>query len=375
MCVVGGIFTGLVGWSGYTLALAAGFLFPAFWAFSPSRRVAALVALAHFLCASRGLPAGASIFFYLDLSIALMLWFVPALIFSGVHAVLWTAESGLPRAIRYAAAAVLMSLPPFGIAGWANPITAAGVFLPGWGWLGLAVTAIGLLVMTTKYWPTATFLGTAAFCWSAVNWTNPTAPQGWQGINTSFRFNEPGQYADYAQHIATIDMVKEAAGHGVTTVVLPESALGIWTQTAERLWTRELSGLEVTVTGGAIVIDPSGYDNVMVEVTGRGSEILYYQRMPVPVSMWQPWTAGGANAHIFANPVVDFTGARVALLICYEQLIIWPILQSMLYRPEVMVAIGNGWWTGETNIVALQRASAQAWASLFGVPLVMAFNT
>jgi hypothetical protein len=46
----------------------------------------------------------------------------------------------------------------------------------------------------------------------------------------------------------------------------------------------------------------------------------------------------------------------------------------MLYGPEVIVATGNGWWTGDTNIVAIQKASAEAWAALFGVPLVMAFN-
>ena len=91
--------------------------------------------------------------------------------------------------------------------------------------------------------------------------------------------------------------------------------------------------------------------------------------------MWQPWTTGGAHAHFFANPVVEFAGFRVAPLICYEQLIIWPVLQSMLHDPDVIVATGNGWWIGNTNIVAIQKASAEAWASLFGLPLVMAFNT
>ena len=46
----------------------------------------------------------------------------------------------------------------------------------------------------------------------------------------------------------------------------------------------------------------------------------------------------------------------------------------MIHSPDIIVATGNGWWTGDTNIVAIQKVSAQAWAYLFGVPLVMAFN-
>jgi len=41
----------------------------------------------------------------------------------------------------------------------------------------------------------------------------------------------------------------------------------------------------------------------------------------------------------------------------------------------VIVAVGNGWWTEKTSIVAIQKASAIAWARLFDLPIVMAFNT
>ena len=54
---------------------------------------------------------------------------------------------------------------------------------------------------------------------------------------------------------------------------------------------------------------------------------------------------------------------------------LWPILQSMLHQPDVIVLIGNGWWTTDGNIVAIQRASAKAWSALFGVPLVISFNS
>ena len=84
--------------------------------------------------------------------------------------------------------------------------------------------------------------------------------------------------------------------------------------------------------------------------------------------------SGGARAHFFVNPVVEVGSTRVAPLICYEQLIVWPILQSMAHAPDVVVAVGNGWWTEGSSIVGIQRASATAWAALFAKPLVLSFN-
>ena len=207
----------------------------------------------------------------------------------------------------------------------------------------------------------------------------PVAPEGWFGIDTRFRC-ENGQYADYAQQLETIGRVMEAAGDNAQVIVLPESSAGIWTPTTARLWSRALDGGDLTVIAGAIIVDPSGYDNAMIEISGEGSRILYRERMPVPVSMWQPWRAligepAGARAHFFDNPAVEIKGRRIAPLICYEQLVIWPVLQSALRNPDVIVATGNGWWTENTNIVAIQRASAVAWARLFSRPLIISFNS
>ncbi|NTB87804.1 conjugal transfer protein TraB [Agrobacterium tumefaciens] len=372
--VAGGVVTGAIGWSGHALALPIGVAFPALWAFAPSRTVAALVAAAYFLGASRGLPVGTSIFYGQQLAIGISFWLAASILFVIVHAVLWTSKGGWRRPLRYAVAAFLMSVPPFGITGWASPITAAGILFPGWGWYGLAVMAAGLVIMTTKYWPTAALVLGGFYAWSATSWTAPTVPDGWAGINTQFRFTTAGQYADYAQHLETIGMVRQAAAQGASVVVLPESAFGLWSRTTESLWRRELTGLDLRVVGGAAVVDPTGYDNTMMELTPNASQVLYRQRMPVPVSMWQPWATGGAHAQIFGNPYVMVGGKRAAPLICYELLLVWPVLQSMMYEPDMIVAVGNGWWTGGSNIVSILKASGEAWASLFDIPLIMAFN-
>jgi hypothetical protein len=352
--------------------------FPALWAFSPSRMVAGCVSLGYFLAASRGLPQGVANFYGSQFALGLALWLGASLVFVGVHAVLWTSRRGWRRPLHYAMAAVVMSVPPLGIVGWAHPITGAGVLFPGWGWFGFAAAALLLVAMTTTCWRFAAALLAGFWAWSGGDWTLPSSPTGWIGIDTHFS-GSLGLYAGYAQQLDTVALTWTAAEDGARVIVLPESAAGLWTPTAERMWEREFAESSVTVLSGAAVVDKDGYDNVMIRSSSGRSGILYRQRMPVPVSMWQPWLAwigegSGARAHVFASPVVDVEGVKVAPLICYEQLIVWPLLQSMLHRPHVIAATGNVWWASNTSIPAVQQASVQAWASLFGVPLVLAFN-
>ena len=369
---------GAVAWSSDPLTLPLAFAFPALWALSPSRIVAAMVSGGYFLAASRGLPQGVANFYASDLWPGLLLWFVASLGFVAVHATLWTSRPGGKRAARYGLAALLMAVPPFGIVGWAHPLTAAGVMLPGWGWFGLAAAATGLLAMTTRWWPATAIVLGGIWLWSAASWTDPSPPEGWKGIDLELG-QSLGRNVVLEQHRDLIATVRRAAGEGASIVVLPESALGFWTPTVERFWRDELRGVDITVIAGAATIDARGYDNVMLAISAVRADILYRERMPVPVSMWQPWLAwtgqsGGARADFFANPVVELNGRRVAPLICYEQLILWPVLQSMLHAPEFIVATGNGWWTAGTSIVTIQKASAEAWARLFGISLVTAFN-
>lgn len=164
--------------------------------------------------------------------------------------------------------------------------------------------------------------------WSAASWAPPSSPKGWVGVHTLLG-QSMGRGFDLEQQQLLIRAVRAEAALRARVVVLPGSALGFWTPTMERYWRTALEGSEVTVFAGASVVDLAGYDNVMVAVNRDGGSPGYRQRMPVPVSMWQPWLSwlgrsGGARANFFANPIVVVAGARVATLICYEQLLTWP---------------------------------------------------
>ncbi len=378
LLVAAAIVIGWVGWSGDVLALPLAIVFPMLWARSPDRMTAAAVSAGYFLAASRGLPQGVAAFFSTTVWAGLLLWLAASASFVAVYAVLWTRGQGVRLAARYLVASVLMAVPPFGITGWAHPITAAGVLFPGCGWSGLAATAALLVTMTTRLRPAAAVVICGAWLWSAATWTQPALPERWQGVDTTFSDTLENE-SPLDRHRRLAEMVRGRIAAGAAVVVLPESALGLLTPTIERFWREALAGHDVTVVAGAAVIDPAGYDNAMVAISPAGAAVLYRSRMPVPISMWQPWRAwlgesGGARATFFADPVVTIAGRRVAPLICYEQLLIWPILQSTLHRPDAIVAIANGWWATGTSVPAIQTAALQAWARLFALPLVTAFN-
>lgn len=378
LLIIAAMLAGTIGWSGHVLLLPAALVFPILWARAQTRSVSVLVSAGYFLAASRGLPEGVATFYSSDLWPGLLLWLCASASFVGVHAMLWTKRSGT-RPFRYLVAATLMAVPPFAITGWAHPVTAAGVVFPGWGWWGLAAMTAGLMGLVTRMWPAVAIALAGLWLWSAAFWTDSKLPESWRGVDLRLG-STLGRDVSMQRHRDLIATVKAPASGNISNVVLPESAIGFWTPTVERLWVKALEDTEVSVVAGAAVVDAEGYDNVLVVLSAVGGRILYRERMPVPGSMWQPWRlwfgeSGGARAHFFANPSVAIGDHQVAPLICYEQLVVWPVLQSMLHGPDLIVAVGNGWWTKGTSIVAIQRASTIAWAKLFAKPLVLSFNT
>jgi hypothetical protein len=371
---------GRAGWSGEPLLLPSALFFPLLWGYAQTRTVVFCISAGYFLAASRGLPAGVANFYAVEAYKGLFLWVGAAGSFAIVHTLCWSDRSQMRRVTGFVIATFLMMVPPFGIAGWANPLTAAGILFPDWGWVGLSFTLFIMLALLTGVRTVTAVALCSIWLWSAMNWTSASAPQSWTGVDTHFH-QALGRGFELDQQWQIIRTMQLAAvSSQARVVVAPESAAGFWTFTSQTLWQQAAMKSGVTFVVGATIIRDNGYDNTMIAVDRTGAQTLYRQRMPVPVSMWQPWLTwfgqkGGAKADFFDNPVVMIGENRAAILLCYEQLVIWPVLQSMLYKPDILVAAGNGWWTEGTSIVAIQRTNTIAWAKLFGTPVVFSFNT
>jgi hypothetical protein len=113
-----------------------------------------------------------------------------------------------------------------------------------------------------------------------------------------------------------------------------------------------------------------------VVIVGDHAHPTFHQRIPVPGGMWNPLQPhGGVSLNLFGPGTVEVGDQRAAILICYEQLLTWPMLRSAIEKPTLLIAISNEAWTAATLVPRVQHACVRAWARLFGLPIISAINS
>ena len=118
---------------------------------------------------------------------------------------------------------------------------------------------------------------------------------------------------------------------------------------------------------------PEPIDNTMLIVGAESA--TFYQRVPVPVGMWRPFSRTSVPLRLDAPGVLAIDHQRAAVLICYEQMLTFPILASMLQHPTVIVGISNTFWVDHTTIPRYQATALRGWARLFRLPYFLAVNS
>lgn len=369
------------GWPGANWLLGVSVLVPFAWSAARNRWIGALVLLAYYLCASRGLPAGTGIFFAESAPawFGWALWFAVALLNAAAWGLFWS-KSASRRALGILAAIAITALPPIGFIGWANPATAAGVLFPGMGFLGIALLlglwSAGVLQKNAV----ALVLASVCVIANAVASSSAASSGLWSGMDTHYgRLGSAS--TDYMAAFGRIQSVQDLADAVPPShvLVLPETILGIYTVATEGVLSgtaRELAKKGSAVIVGAELPGERGtrrFDNALVVIDGKETRPML-ERVPVPIGMWRPWDVDTFNAHPFGDGIATVAGKRVAYSICYEQLLVYPILVSFLHSPDLLIGAANDWWAKTTSIPEIQRQVLDTWGRLFNVPVVRATN-
>lgn len=367
------------------LALTA--LVPLIWLLAAKRSEAAIFIFLYYLFAARGIPAGGAVFLGQDTPgvFSVMLWLASAAALAAPWILLWVEEHSnfISALLRIFCVILFITVPPVGLFGWASPLLAVGILLPGSGWLGLGayfvVLALLAVVGKKRKVPLYCVLAAVIIFIAAYKQPGQPLPEGFVAIDTHYGRVASGSAGFTDAFIRTSDVAVRVLSEDAAYVVVPETVAGIWTQASENFWSG-LSQLlrqrgQTLIVGAEIYDDAKKYDNCMIFL-GDDAGKVYRQRVPVPVSMWLPFGgAGTANAYWFGSGVVDLVdGRRAAVLICYEQFITWPVLRSFTVNPDILITTANQWWCRGTSIPDIQLQYAASWAKLFGVPLVTATN-
>jgi hypothetical protein len=363
--------------------------------------------------------------------IPIAMWVLSAILLSLPWTIAWTSDRRIDYLWRVPVALLATIVPPLGIIGLASPLTAAGYLFPGTAWVGLSAVALlpGIVLSAQAL---SLHRCRAVLCLVSVSALvlaiggrlfspgDAVPPAGWIAVNTHFGdVSQPFQDFSAAQFIQ-----RKANETSARILIFPESVVPRWSEATEAFWRQSLdrcrrrgqilvigAGLPAktpaernvweglrdlraydfgaaidalkeigtpraihgSVTNGPIKRRTEPTDNTMLIVGAESA--AFYQRVPVPVGMWNPFSRISVPLRLDAPGVFTIDHQRAAVLICYEQMLTFPILASMLQRPTVIVGISNTFWISHTTIPRYQATALRGWAKLFRVPYFLAVNS
>jgi apolipoprotein N-acyltransferase len=365
---------GFVAWRGMLWAIPLSLIAPCLIALQPTRLATAGTAYAYYGAASLPLIAVARAYWPSLGWWSLLSWIAAAALLSLPWTLCWTPrESRRPWAT--AAAITLTAVPPLCIIGWASPLLSAGVLFPNTGWLGvLATLALPSLLICGRTRETALFAAIVTSLVCNFNLKPLPVPSGWEAESTCIRRQQPAD--DLAEFTIEQRLQDVAIASRRQFLVFPEGAVRGWTAATDEFWAGAISSSGKTLLVGASVpvAGERLYRNSMV-ILSESRRAAVHQRIPVPGGMWNPFRREGFALDLLGTGTADVGGQRLAVLICYEQLLVWPMLRSALERPTLLIAASNETWTARTRVPAIQHACVRAWARLFRIPFVSAINS
>ncbi|GHV31774.1 putative conjugal transfer protein TraB [Synergistales bacterium] len=377
---------GLVGLSSLQSLSALILAVPVLWTFAGSRYTAFLVMFAYNLAASRGLFHGAAVFLSNNHTAveAACLWVAWVFGLSLPFEIFWS-DKRKRRAIALVLAFMTTYvIPPFSLIGILNLLAASGWIFPNYGFGGLlAMIGLYALCVADKRFAAVMLCVIALMPFEVGVSDSEGSVSGFMSINASFGKLGSGSFAfesDFARaSMVFADLKKRVYGTSPDVIVLPETIAGRLNQAGLELWKNEIRQIvsdDTAVIFGAElpVSDGRKYDNAALMLY-KGNLSSVRQRIPVPYSMWRPFSETGANLHMLDGGVLVLPdGRRAAVVICYESFLTWPWLISMIHKPDVIISIANLWWCKDTSIPVSMERFVQLWGRLFGVSVVMVRN-
>jgi hypothetical protein len=410
------LLAGLAVSSGQALGIATAVVMPALALRAPSRRKSYESAVLYHAAALWPLVPGANNFLGPNVSVlvALSLWIISAALLASPWPVVWSSD--LKQALLRAPVGVALTvIPPLGIIGWASPVLAAGILFPATRWCGflLCVALTGALAI----WPRRAAMSaiTIAVLANLVHPADPQPPASWVGVDTHFGPISHCVVNPSAEYRVAQQIQKEALSRNANVMVFPETVVPYWTASTDAFWEQTLAALRAsgkTIIVGARIPEgsvPTGHpadfatsiavlrsdlrDTNIIRSSGRKDEAIWRprytnamvvrgvqaaivtQRIPVPIAMWNPFRRDTAQLNLSGPGLIQIENERAGIAICYEQLIVWPVVVTMLQHPTVLVAPANDYWAVSTTIPTFQRTAMKSWARLFGIPCLFAVNT
>jgi hypothetical protein len=306
-----------------------------------------------------------------------LLWLSTSLLLGLAWAAIWSRKRAT-RLYTVPITIVVLGVPPIGLIGVASPLIAAGILFPGTAWVGLFITLLicGLLAS----YPAIGFaLAVVVSAPTQLLYRAPQVLSDWRAVSTHYGgvgLDTPSPLAEYKAAQSIQETALSSSAH---VIVFPETVVSNWNNATDAFWATTFEHLKVegkTILVGANVSDTQSrhYFNSII-IRGAEKQEDFLQRVPIPIAMWIPGSDRGVPLRPDGAGTLRVAGRKGAVLICYEQLLIWPVLTSFKEHPSVLIGIANDYWARHTTVPEIQRACLTSWARLFHLPMLWAENT
>jgi apolipoprotein N-acyltransferase len=208
---------------------------------------------------------------------------------------------------------------------------------------------------------------------------DPLPLQDWEAADTIFGRGEL-ELPDPVREFTNAEWIQQRALRShARVIVFPETVVPKWNDATEAFWEPTLQTLaangKTVILGTTVAVPTSPRRLNSVIIRGASANGAFFQRVPVPISMWKPFSDSGFPLRLSGPGSIPVADERAGVMICYELLLTWPILSLSLEHPTILVGVANDYWASGTSIPAIQGVALSAWARLFWLPKLMAVNT
>lgn len=340
------------------------------WFKARSRLESALIIAMYYGLASYTLAAGTATFFESSLTLGIVTWFSTVLVQALIASACWHSQPA-KRSLGYVVLVLVWVFIPIG---WAHPLIGTSWVFVGLGWGGLL---LGMIAMLGLAYLKDRYLGVGVGLWLCIalvlTWLipiNTELPKNWHSQNTYFNFGVGTKLDSYVDQYIRSKKMQSQIKTGVN--IYPETVGGVINDQIIKQWQAQLKSDETVLIGGYLM-EGTRYYNTVLAITKQKTEFAYKQRLPMPLGMWKPFSNEGAIPNFNGNSTYELGSIKPAFLLCYESLIVWPIVQSYFEQPTILVLLSSTWWAS-ANIKAAEVRSMKSWGRLLNLPTIEVFN-
>lgn len=213
---------------------------------------------------------------------------------------------------------------------------------------------------------------------SNLTYQQPPAPKNWVAINTHLGAAPNNVFGLVERQEKLIQLTQQALNSGAKVVIYPENVAVDWISGTQNQWhpiASQAKQLDATIILGAQQDLPDSSFNNILLILGKDGTRYYSARQPMPLGLWRPWSRYTYHSHWNLPGKFVVQNKEVAYLICYEQMIPWPILSSFITapRPEIVISSANQWFSKPSGYTK-QHNVMSAFVRLFAVPSITAIN-